>query len=629
MRSERGSTTIMAIIAMLVLAAGASTFAYVTNRNIKITQEYVHGLQAQYSAEAAVKAVYVAGQESLKSTNGWTAGQNSALDDWAGSTISLTLPGSMGMAKVTVTKTASGVYKLVAVGTANGASRMAYNSGVDLTTTTTTTTADTYATVSTASLIASGNTYISSSGKTTTSLSWTLPTDLTDTTSPAKSPGYSLSASQLSGIYSMVLFNDTLGLANYSAKATLQTLFRVNYYVTLAKITSTSGTGYGIYYLATKKYNSSTKTWSAGDAGDPTAYVVQYDPGITNWGASSANFDKSWPYGAFLVKKVWSDGNDGAQNEVWDNSGSYSDVYAFRDNDELLQRCYVNKDQSYTISGDSDLPALKPVVTTAASSAPNITQVPTLFGYTAAGIFEPELTNSYRSRPPDLRIAYSLGDLAEGNYWYKNTYYPLGAKVAVGVYLADALEDRMVWVATTNGVSGSSKPSALSSNPVAGATVADGTVIWTAQAAPTSVKIAQTVVDTGISIAKISMADLKYRLDSVNGSTTVASASYSVPFVMVDGSKNKITIEMVADNKGNRVHLIRVNDVLVLAFNDTYNASKYNIIPAGWELNPTAVEKGTGLKIWGAAALFYTADSYGQTVTETTTTTSNYGLWGM
>ncbi|MBP2653922.1 MAG: hypothetical protein H6Q73_1491 [Firmicutes bacterium] len=643
MRRQRGSMTIMAIMAMLVLATGAATVSYITSRNAKIAQEYANGLQAQYSAEAAVKTAYVAGQESVKTANGYKNGEKSALADWVGSTISLGLPGSiMGTAKVSISyvQGATTKYYVQALGTANGATRLAYNSGIDLTSTTTTTMTDTYTTVTAASLIASGNTYIGASnsgGKVNSALAWSLPDDLTNPTSPAKSPGYGTANNAWSSVYSCVLFNDILGQAGYSATAALQTVFRVNYYVLLTNIDSADGAGYGIYYLATKTQNSATKAWLAGDAGDPTAYVVQYDPGLNPgykscaWGAVySKPLNINWPYGAFLVKKVMADGFDGSQNEVWDESGTYDDNYAFQDNNELKQRCYVESDRGYAIASDWDLPALRPVVTNSATSvsAPSLTRVPTLFGYMADGTFLPDKTGQYRERPPDLRIAYSLGDLAEGNSWFKNTYYPQGAKVAVGVYMADALDNRMVWVAANAGKSGASKPAALSRVPPAGAIVTDGTVTWVAQAAPTSAEIAKAVVDGKISIAKISMADLKYRIDIVNG-TSVDNSVYSIPFAMVAGNKNKITIELVADNQGNRVQLIRVNDVLALAFNDVYSSYKHNIIPKDWELSPTKTQLGTGIKIWNAAALFYTVDNYGQTVSEATTITSNYGIWGM
>lgn len=649
MQSERGSVTIMAITAMLVLATGAASYAYVTNRNVNITTLYANGLQAQYSAEAAVRTVYVAGQESLKTANGWKTGENSALADWANlnAPVTINLPNAMGSAQTTISlipKTTK--YYVQAVSSVNNASRMAYNSGIDLTTTTTTTTTETttetITTVTTAALIQSGRTWLN-----TSSYKWQLPTNIDDTTSPAKSPGSGTSA--WSSIASQVLFNDGLGLSTFKATNSLQLVFRVNYYIKLTNVPSgaSSGSGYGIYYLA-KKFS----TTSVGDPGDPTSYVLQYDPGLhpgygsppggVAWGAAfSTNNTSNWPYGAFLVKKTWSDGISGWQNEVWDESGSYNDSCAFQDNNELTQRYYTSGSIQPTFSSTnlvstnfSSSWALQPVSTTPTTSMPVVTQAPTAFGYGSNGIFSAELTTKYRQRPPDLRIAYTLGNIAEGNPWQQSTYYPIGAKIAMGIGVNDALNNRLVWQATTAGVSASSKPSNMnitsSTLPAVGTTVQDGTVIWTVMAAPTPAAVANAILTNQVSIAKISMSDLNARIDSVNGSVAQTNP-FNIPFSMIQGSKNKLTIELWADNLGNRIHVIRVNDVLALGFNDRAGKS-YDIIPANWELNPTLNPRGTGIRVWNAAAEFYTADNYGQTVSNTTTTTStstsNYGVWG-
>jgi hypothetical protein len=226
-------------------------------------------------------------------------------------------------------------------------------------------------------------------------------------------------------------------------------------------------------------------------------------------------------------------------------------------------------------------------------------------------------------RPPDLQIAYTLGNIAEGNPWQANTYYPVGAKVAVGVWTSDTMNTRMVWVATTAGISGSSKPLFLSYLPGSGATVADNNVIWKAQHAPTPEDVANSILtNDGFSVAKISMADLNFRVDSVNG-TNSASEPYSMPFTMLQGSKNEITIELWADNKGNRIHVIRVNDVLALGFNDRAGTTKYNIIPKDWELSPASDPRGTGIRVWEATADFFSSGNYGQTLSEK----PSYGIW--
>jgi len=673
-RSERGSTTIMAIGAMVILTTASAAFAYVTNRNINITKQYTNGLQAQYSAEAAVRAVYVAGKESITKAH-----PASVLDDYPLKNrydnktglngMNITLPNKMGNADIVIkysSDSTSGTrkYDIQAKSTIDKASRLAYNTGVNYNTTNTST--EEYEQLNIASLINTGSKWDSVNGlnnnvsdSDVNSGGWKY--DTTTGKVVAQSPGYN---SNWLSISSQTLFNDKLGLSTYSPKSSLQLVFRVNYYITLMKLpSSSSGCGYGVYYLA-KKTSSSV----AGDANKPTAYVVQYDPGLNPdyglpsndwvaWGASfkdnpppkdPTNTDWPCPYGAFLVKKAW--GGTGAQNEVWDeNSGnSYNVHYAFQDNSELTQRYYdatgqIQPDLDSTDlvkNGQSSSWALKPVSLTPGKDKLTVLQVPTAFGYNRSGTFSTELTENYHKRPPDLRIPYTLGNLAEGNPWQPNTYYPLGSKVAVGVWVDDALNKRLVWVATKAGVSGGSKPSAMKSVPSVNATVKDGDdmegVTWTAQLAPTPEAVANSILSyvntTRFSIAKISMADLKFRVDSVNGNAKDQTENYSTPFAMLQGKKNKITIELWADNLGNRIQIIRVNDVVALGFNDRYESTtvhkgKHNIIGKDWELTPaTEDQRSTGIRVWNAAIEFYSSDNYGQTMTATTT--SNYGIWG-
>lgn len=630
MRMQRGSATLLAIITMLVLMTGAASFAYVTSRNITIAQGYGNGLDGQDTVQAAINVLYVAGKESIDPANGWSTGRISNLQEWNGKTLNIVLPwGDTSQVKVTY-DAAGDSYSMQATAISAGISRFAAVSAVSLTNN-----LDSSSTI--AELINSGNKWYSASG-----YSWQLPANLDDPTTPTLSPGSGMSGSPWSSLASQVLFNDGLGYY-FRASSNLQLVFRINDYIKLTGVAgSGSGTGYGVYYLAQKVYNSNLKAWTPGNAGDPTSYIVQFDPGLNPnfdtgnqpsggaWGAAFTNtVNSSWPYGAFLVKKAWSDGSTGWQNEVWDNSGTYHAHFAFQNNNELVQRYY--KSPSYTLAQDSDLPALLQNSTSPALQPPSVTRVPTTFGYNASGVFSPAMTGSYNSRPPDLRIAYSLGQIAEGNPWQASTYYPAGAKVAVGVWVDQPLTNRMVWVVSTAGISAVNKPSALGVQPSAGNTVRDGTVVWTAQAAPTDEQIANFILSNGISLAKVSMADVKFRLDCVNGTTAgpdqSLTDSYSVPFSMLLGNKNKITVQFWADNNNHRVHLIKLNDVLVLAFNDSYdtsNANKHNIVPQGWELNPSLVQMGTGIRIWDGAAEFYTADNYGDTLMATT----NIGNWG-
>jgi len=650
MRTQRGSTTIMAIMAMLILTVAAASFAYMTRRNVIIAQSYDNGLKAQYFAEAAVRLMYVAGRESVNTANGWT-NEPSLLDNLAGKG-TRTIKFADGNADVTVSKGADpSTYKVWAQAQYNGASRVAINDKMSTSITGTPQTLGYYTKGTAGSMlknaIENNNAYCTDS-----TLSWKLPADINDTSSPAFSPGYGTlegDAHSWSNTRSQVLFGDSLGLPGFAISSSLQLLFRVNYYIKLTNVPSSGGgSGYGVYYLAW--HTGSDKTGSA-TPGDPTAYVAQFDPGLNPtynvsntdmskftadgvWGAAftnNVNDMNAWPYGAFLVKKVWSQNNATItqQTEVWDENGGndYYDHYAFQDNNEWTQS-----------------PSISPSVTKSSKSTamPSVTTVPTAFGSSLGST----MTGKYRVRPPDLRIPFTLGQLAEGDAWKLGTTYPKDAKVAVGVWVSDPLNNRVVWVAQTlkPGIS-TKNPTTLyykthtsSDYPAAGDSVTEyasnGTtpiITWTAVAAPTSAQIAQNVMNSGISLAKISMADLKYRLDSVNGTSggpdQSLTDSYSLPFSMVQGNKNKITIELWVDNNNNRVQLIRVNDVLVLAFNDSYASGKKNIMGQNWESSPSTTPLGSGLRIWNAAAEFYTVENYGQLSWTSYTSSSNYGTW--
>lgn len=639
MWSQRGSTTIMAIVAMIILMMGASSFAYVTNRNQNIATNFGNGLQAQYTAESAVRLLYITGQESLSAANGWT-NQESSLAEWggaaltAGTTMNITLPG-MGTAKVTVTCPSTGKYNVQSVSTVNGVTRLAFNDNINVTTTATDTT------VTTALLISQGtvSTPVKSDGTVLTGndLTWVLPTDLTSTTSPAISPGYSSSSDTTwQNLYTQVLFNDSLGLSDFVASDTPQTLFRINYYIKLTHyVGSGDAAGYGVYYLAQKFYDPASGSWDTGNPNNPRAYVVQFDPGITDWGASSSESSAQnavWPFGALLVKKVCPPNlastaagtntgptpSTGAGYECWDetNQGSYSYTEAFQDNNEFTQ--------SPTLT-----------LLTSGHHQPTETIPPTVL--TAPTSFSTTLTGKYYAAPPDLRIDYTLGAIAEGNPWQASTTYPKNAVLTAGTWVSD-WTTRLVYIASNSGTSGTTKPTFPT---VAGQTVKDGSITWTAQLAPTSVAIAQKVIaNPGLQVVKISMGDLKTRLDAVNGTTAQSASLYTMPFSMT--TENKITIELVVDDLGNRVHLIRVNDVLALVFNDKYSTATgyYNILPQGWETSrslsypyvagttdlrvvaPTS-QLGTGLRVWNAVAEFYTMDDYGQG-----TSIPGFGVWG-
>lgn len=646
---QRGSTTIMAITAMMVLTVASASYAFMTSRNISIAKGYADGLEAQYTAEAAVKVMFVAGAESVKTSNGWTNGQISSLQEWSttwnGQPYTMTLP--MGTTSVLLS---NGGNTVQAVGTANGVNRVAFNSNMNIQASLTI--VDTTATFTTASLISQGRVSTPRDGSgnalNNSSLVWQLPANVNDTSSPAISPGNGTTL--WSNLYTQVMFNDILGLSTFTATAAPQTLFKINYYIELSQYSGTgSAAGYGIYYLAQKYYNPSTKLWDTGNPDNPRAYVVQFDPGITNWGAAAGS--TSPPSGAFLVKKVMPSDSQtaagpttgpvpsggGSSYECWDESSSYpSYTYAFRSNIDLTES-YASK------SGNNwNWNAI------ALGTDYSTSKEPTKFA-------APTVTNSSDGDPGDGRLAYELGNLAEGNLWKASTHYAQYAKVMAspGTWVSDP-STRLVWVALNEGTSGTA---ALSTPTAAGQQVSDGTgntkITWQAQAVPTSVQIAQAVVSNGIQIAKISMYDLQTRLNNVNGTTNNAAALYVMPFKMTN--KNKISIELLADNAGNRVQLIRVNDVLVLAFNDTYqdattnpaNANKHNILPKGWELHfndtyqyanvaasdTTDLKKvvassrlGSGLRVWNAVAKFYTVDDYGQMIQSSYI--ANFGVWG-
>lgn len=631
-RSQRGSTTIMAITAMMVLTVGAATYTYMTNRNITIAQNYAAGLQAQYTAEAAVRLMYVAGRESIKPANGWTSPQPSALDNWAGRSYSITLPMGITEVAVDVVPGETNLYRVQADAATQGVSRIAYNSQMSITNKETRLppTLDDSNEVTTARLISQGR----DSG-----VAWKLPDNLDDTTRPAVSPGSDNGSWR--GLFTQVLFNDSLGLPDFKATAELQTLFRINYFIRLTQYpTDGSGTGYGIYYLAQKFFippapQEQAGHWDTGNPKNPLAYVVQFDPGITDWDGGRT------PAGTFLVKKVMprydaNDANNQVANgpaegpvpaqayvyETWDESGSYNFQRGFQNNIDLTQQYYNSRWRTIALGDDY-----------------NASREPTNIG---PGL----LSGNYISDPGNLRLAYALGSIAEGNPWKAGTRYAKDARVMANPgMLASNPDNRLVYVAQNEGRSGSTP---LPVNPTAGQNYSDGEITWKVQKVRTAAEIAQYVVAKGISIVKISMADLKFRIDSVNG-TVSRRDPFEIPFDMK--TKNKITIEMVVDNQGNRVHIIRVNDVLALAFNDVWrdpvNTYEKNIIPQGWELDRTlpyqyrnstskrdlrkvvaTSQLGTGLRVWNAVAEFYTAENYGQTVQVIYTTSASFGVWG-
>lgn len=637
---QRGSATLMALVAMLVLVVGAASVAYMSTGNVNIMSNYADGVEAQYAAESAVRLVYVTG----------VAAENPnflPLVDSGTNEYGLKLPGVVpGSAKIRVNRLSTDkVYKIRSVASYKNVSRVAYDRNMDFRTGQVTDVEETYTEITADKLVKDAKSTWVSKGD----AKWT-PKESGSTV--MLSPGYNdVGSNGWKNIYSAIFFNDSLGLDNFTLLNKLQLVFRVNYYITLVKVPGTgAGTGYGVYYLA-PKYQPSDKNHSSAknilnSACDPTAYVVQYDPGLNPtydtsnlpkygaWGAQYTDDNKqrlAWPYGAFLVKKTWWDGKEGAQTEVWDNSGAYHDHFAFQDNNELMQG-YYQQSNPITLKIDTGLRntdnALLPVVNAPAASPPTVTRVPTAFGLKANGTSNPpNMTGLYSERPPDLRLAYALGDIAEGNPWQANTYYPVGAKVAVGVWVDNALNKRLVWVAAKAGVSGGTKPNQLMQLPALGNTVADGGVIWEARKAPTPEEVANYVCAKGISIPKISMSDMKFRIDSVNGKNTAGDPEYSLPFSMLQGEKNKITIELWIDDRNNRVHIIRVNDVLALAFNDSWKSGKYNILPKGWYPGGSSQSFSTGLRVWYAAAEFYTKENYGQTLT-TSTHTQHMGEWG-
>lgn len=238
-QTQKGSATILALLAVLILGLSTSIYAMSAKTGIKHGDE----LAAQYAAEAGITyALAHAKQHTDITTGQWTTKLPTnpiALDsnnvNSPTFTITLTLLSSDTTLKDVTGTLRCAYYKITSLGKAGNTTRSL----------------DAYLTIplpptpiSTFELMKDAD-YSGSK--------WNI-----NTTDP-NNPFASAPADQ----YYQVLFKDTI-----DAKQG----FNLNYNVNLGKITPghSGDTGYGIYYLAT------------GNADNMTGYVLQYDPGLGN-----------------------------------------------------------------------------------------------------------------------------------------------------------------------------------------------------------------------------------------------------------------------------------------------------------------------------------------------------------
>lgn len=239
-KAQKGSATLLALLAMLILGTSAGVYAMSTRTVLKNNDE----ISAQYAAEAGV--IYTlahAKQNTVITTGIWdqTSFPSTAvsLDNTANSpsfTIILTLISSnITLLDPTGKPLECAYYKITSLGKAGSTTRSI----------------DAYMTIprpptpiSTFELMKDAD-YSGSK--------WTI--DNTNPDTPF--------ATAPSDEYHQVLFKDTID-ANKG--------FNLNYNVNLGAITTghSGDNGYGIYYLAT------------GNADNLTGYVLQYDPGLGN-----------------------------------------------------------------------------------------------------------------------------------------------------------------------------------------------------------------------------------------------------------------------------------------------------------------------------------------------------------
>lgn len=241
-RTQKGSATVFALLAMLILGASTSVYMMSAGTGVKNGD----ALSAQYAAEAGVTYVLAHAKENTVITTGsWNT--DSLLStpvslDGANSptfTIKLTLISSdttLADSKGTVNQPLRcAYYKITSLGKAGSTTRSVY---AYLTIPLPPTPVSTFDLMKDADY--SGN-------------RWSM-----DNTDPDK-PFASAPIDE----YYQVLFKDTMSATQG---------FNLNYNVALNKITTghSGDTGYGIYYLA------------SGNAKNMTAYVLQYDPGLGN-----------------------------------------------------------------------------------------------------------------------------------------------------------------------------------------------------------------------------------------------------------------------------------------------------------------------------------------------------------
>lgn len=255
MGNQRGSSMAIALVAMMLLAVGGTSYSLATNSNLANTQNYGQGAAAQKAAEAGVnfalahakaRTVTVPAVTTDDYMNQLNGKNNQSISDVAGEE-------NMGTFNITSTRntlvTAGNDYKITSIGTVGNVTRtvVAFISMTDASTKTAPSVFD---------LINTG----SVSTKNGVPQKWTVGTGLNAIASaPSKKD------------FNQILFADHLyANDNDHLDGNKNPGFTLNYNIKLNNITgSASANGYGIYYLA------------SGTGDNMSGYVLQYDPGLT------------------------------------------------------------------------------------------------------------------------------------------------------------------------------------------------------------------------------------------------------------------------------------------------------------------------------------------------------------
>lgn len=254
-KAQKGSVTLMALLAMLILGTSAGLYMMAAGSGIGNRQNYGDSISAQYAAEAGVMYVLAHAKENTSAATGkW---DNSTLSTATNSLDSTKKNSPTFIVKVTLLTTTlkepdgtvfnGKYYRITSVGKAGNTTRNI----------------DAYLTIPATDPPSPITTFDLMKDADYSGNKWSM-----NNTDPHKP-----FASAPDDEYYQVLFKDTVYANDENHKdKTGNKGFTLNYNVNLVKTTPghSNDTGYGIYYLAT------------GNADNMTAYVLQYDPGLNN-----------------------------------------------------------------------------------------------------------------------------------------------------------------------------------------------------------------------------------------------------------------------------------------------------------------------------------------------------------